>query len=658
MKRLWMVLVAGALVVALTVPALAWEFNLTGQYDYRLRYFSRMGDVDMFGIAGIQNVPGFVTPLNYVSPASPRDAGFQTQPAPGSGTGIPLVDFKLGNQLVGFAGPNWYGSGQINPHNQPGVSPINGILSSLLPFPNNSPLGSDAAAYGTLITRGGFSATESDGIYPDHRLTLTPEFRVNGAIRVHGVYNIGGIRNRYNMTATGIGVPPFERYGAINAMSFSSQDTIGIGSWEQVRATVQLPWGILSYGMKDFPFGVGLFTTSELRGSAFVMVVPYGPFRFIPAFWQGYSTVNGVEAGWSFRSDASNKAVWFGGLLMTYDNGPLSTGGGWIGRNTHYNADVLTPSGLFGRQGGGDGFLNIWAWYLKYFNGRFFANAEYQFATNDTYPIGRASATFTPTTYNEYYHLFSEVGAVCGPTKLSFIWAQASGPVLNNESSRFVSNGSGTFPGGNGLNPKQYTPWGIDPVVMDPYQYLMFGVYAGGNQTFTGLFLNDQGKGLMADAYCFAGRLDYAVASNLNVWGTYLWAHRLETAGNVMGQYYSDGRDTATVLFNSSTGNPIAPINTGAGATSRAAFRGNIGANTAMDLPVPDGYLGWEANLGVNWKLLEGMTWNTRYAYWQPGDWFRFAYQALGPAPGRRDCAYIGNRSAIQALETSFTIDF
>jgi len=41
---------------------------------------------------------------------------------------------------------------------------------------------------------------------------------------------------------------------------------------------------------------------------------------------------------------------------------------------------------------------------------------------------------------------------------------------------------------------------------------------------------------------------------------------------------------------------------------------------------VPDNYLGWEADVGLNWKLLEGLTFNARGAWWQPGNWFKYAY--------------------------------
>jgi hypothetical protein len=40
---------------------------------------------------------------------------------------------------------------------------------------------------------------------------------------------------------------------------------------------------------------------------------------------------------------------------------------------------------------------------------------------------------------------------------------------------------------------------------------------------------------------------------------------------------------------------------------------------------IPDNSLGWEINLGADWKLLEGLTSRFRLGYWQPGDWFKYA---------------------------------
>ena len=40
---------------------------------------------------------------------------------------------------------------------------------------------------------------------------------------------------------------------------------------------------------------------------------------------------------------------------------------------------------------------------------------------------------------------------------------------------------------------------------------------------------------------------------------------------------------------------------------------------------IPDNELGWEVTSGIDWKLLEGLTFKFRAAYWQPGKWFSYA---------------------------------
>jgi hypothetical protein len=601
------------MIAAVSAPALAWEYEMTGEHEYRWRYLARTGNNDLFGLAGAQET-----------------------------TGVP----------VGFAGINSWNTGAI-----PAANAIGG-----------------AAA--TFITRGGFSTWESDALYVDQRLTFVPTFRVNQAIRVHGMYNVGGFRNMYNMSAggpnlSGVGVPPFERYMPNYTSDSSAMSTAALGSWEQVRATVQVPWGILSYGMKDFPFGIGLFSSQRLRGSSFVFIAPYGPMRFIGAIWELSSTVNG-SGTFNFRPDATNKNTWFGALGFTYEAGPLSIGGIWVGQNFHRNAANDTPGGFPAVTGslGSDRSVNLFSFSTKYNSGRFFANLGYDWATLDTANLRPTGGFAPPAAPNlnflvpgahvEQYHLMAEVGALAGPAKVSLMWAQSSGPVLNDNSGTYSSLGYGALGISrnpnvlNGFNPKTYAGWGIDWQAMEPYQYLMFGVYAGGNQTFSGLFLSDDTHGMMSDAYTFAGRVDYAVASNLNVYGTYLWAHRLEAAGTFMGQYASTGASTTIAT-----------------ADTRANFRGNIGAgNDNFERYVPNGYLGWEMTLGMDWKLLEGLTLRTRYAYWQPGDWFTYAYQTImpgqpfGPGPiigvgvPYSVSGFLGSRDAIQAFEGSLFINF
>ena len=151
----------------------------------------------------------------------------------------------------------------------------------------------------------------------------------------------------------------------------------------------------------------------------------------------------------------------------------------------------------------------------------------------------------------------------------------------------------------------------------------------------------------MGDAYCLAVRLDYAAAANLNLWGSYMWAHRVEKNGFFAGgksQYGGTGTTTVALAQ-----------------TWRATYMGGGGNQNPY---VDDGYLGWEANLGANWKLLENFSVNTRYAYWQPGPWFNEAYQVVGISNGTPSGtdnltgAYLSDRSAIQAFECSVVVDF
>ena len=216
----------------------------------------------------------------------------------------------------------------------------------------------------------------------------------------------------------------------------------------------------------------------------------------------------------------------------------------------------------------------------------------------------------------------------------------------------------------NGNPTKSYNGIAINNQATDAYNYLLFHTYGGGNDApwNAGLYFTNDENGQMSDAYALAARLDFAVAANLNIWGSYMWASRVEQNGWLAGQ-----KD-----YNGSTA-------TGTGATSinlnqwtaydaqlwKATYMPGSGAAANMNPYVDDRYLGWEANVGVDWKLLENMTVMSRYAYWQPGPWFDQAYQVVGvsngvvaPTSTAGPGAYMQGRSAIQCFTSSVMIDF
>ncbi len=590
------------LIVAFSAPAVAWEFSMTGEFESRYRYIARTGPNDLFGMASAQE-------------------------------GAP------GGVLVGFAGPNAFNVGAL---------PTTPTATSNFLFNLGSSTGRQM-----LITRGGFSSSGSEAMLNQYRVTFRPTIKVNQAIKLRFVANLGGFRNKYDansaFSAGGIGVPPLETYYT-SQTSMNATDTAALISVEQFWATVRLPWFTFATGTRALPFGTGATFAQNTRSEMLIAVVPYGPFRFMHGIWLARS--HGLEA-WNSVPDASQKNDFFQGLFITYDRPRLRLGAAAILRRYHGNDAV---GGYVSNR---DDNLLYNLVYFKYNDGRFFANAEYAWMNNDRYrpvpadPVPTALGTQSQTLYYEGYHFFSELGAVMGPARLSLMYALASGPVLNNANRlRNVPAGgfflgSGTqAPFAPGLNPKVYVPWTINYQALEPYEFLMFNTYAGGNNggwnalDFT--LVADE-HGMMSDAHCFAARLDYALASNLNVWGSYIWAHRLERHGTYFGQYQSSGSLAAGNIPN------------------LQAFYTNAGRSfgTGHDY-VSDGFIGWEMNYGVNWELLQNLTFKGRYSYWQPGDWFKEAFQSVVIDPtGNVDTAgVLRDRDAIHAFEGSFIIDF
>ncbi len=79
MKRFWLSIMAALLVVAVAAPAMAWEFSMNGEFEFRLRYFSRTGSADLWGDSNVQesaaltlydSVSGFFNVAAAVTPAS------------------------------------------------------------------------------------------------------------------------------------------------------------------------------------------------------------------------------------------------------------------------------------------------------------------------------------------------------------------------------------------------------------------------------------------------------------------------------------------------------------------------------------------------------------------------------------------------------------
>ena len=58
MKRFLTIMLGVLLIAAVTAPALAWEFSMTGEMEWRYRYFARQGTADLFGQVSLNGATG------------------------------------------------------------------------------------------------------------------------------------------------------------------------------------------------------------------------------------------------------------------------------------------------------------------------------------------------------------------------------------------------------------------------------------------------------------------------------------------------------------------------------------------------------------------------------------------------------------------------
>lgn len=586
-KRILLALIA---LLTLTQFAYAWEFSMTGEFEWRYRYFGRIGGSrDLFGDMDIQNT-------------------------------------TMSGQAIGFAGPNYYRG-------------FDGAGSAAA---NRIDTGSNGGS--VRIVKGGFSGSESDAFVNDQRFTLYPKIIINQALDFQAMIDFAGIRQKYDhldVKTNG----PLERWYE-DRVSRNAFDTAMIPSINQLKLNAHTPWGLLSLGAtKDYPFGTGALLARNTRASALVLVIPYGPFRIVPAFWlarsyaqDGFSAYQADDQlpGASTNPDSATKNQLYMGPFITYAQGSIDLG--WTPIYQLYHVNFANRGTTTTRTSSQGIVYNVYGWdvdnlfnifYGKYNNGRLFANLEYGFLHSNTHFLGAFPA------YGEYSYGFAETGFLAGPAKLSFLFAWSGGDALNDNNVTKATSGLA-----------------INYQSMLPYQYLMFYTYGGGNDapwhgahSSSTAFTNDE-NGQMSDAYALAVRLDYAVAANLNIWGSYLWAHRVEQNGFYAGwKNYAGGDAYPSATY------PTPQAKAIAAQAWKAASGFGANANPYVD----DGHIGWEINVGVDWKLLEGLTFRSRYAYWQPGAWFDQAYQAVGPAGNG---GYLAGKSAINAFEGSVEVNF
>lgn len=559
MKKVLRWLLVVLFVSLVSYPASAFEFDMSGTFLWGYDYFTQTGQAGFFG------------PYNTINPswAGPNSLNFRSMNA-------------------------WVGARTIN-----------------------------QVQYGLV--------TGKDASLNYQRVEFYPEIRINRAIRLRGWYQIGSFEDNVVLVAT---------YGLyVNSSNPGAWNPIHTGEWTQWWGTAETPWGTVVVGKRPLGFGIGAqYDGSNVTTESLLVVAPHGPFRlglgiypFRRQLWINSFAVP-LQAGFNNAGPGGISRQ----VISTFDTG------NYIKRWDHDSAMVQQPFAFATYRAGSIDIGILYEWlkehegpqsaysnssipnqvtrdatvedgcvYAKFNNGRFFFNTEVAWSrvqTNFQPPLFIGStialspinpgdgggSQYAPYS-NEAWKFMTELGAWWGPAKVSFLYSWVPGPDrrhgiwINKQSWENIQ--AGQYLG----NAQAFLPYSL----LLSYQY-----GAGLNA------VNWNGEGYMTDASSWGARIDYAVAANLNVYGSFFYATRVSKGWGWASLAPMYGANVLVFGTGNRYGNYWPALQ-------------NVLTNGAPS--IPDDALGWEITTGVDWKLLEGLTLRARGAYWQPGKWFSYA---------------------------------
>jgi hypothetical protein len=574
-------LVLGLSVALFVAPACAWEFEMDGVYTWQYEYRTQMGNQGFFG------------------------AYDQAQ--------------DDGNSAV-------YGPGAFAPYNfyLGGFHKVAGTGAAVgLPAGQPLPWAAVYGGQGTSLAGGESIVSGSDASWQIFYMSTNMQVRMNKAVRIRGNYFIGSWNSPMYSTSQGLMVSS----GALTQDNPGVQRSFSPGYWRTLWLSAQLPWGEIAIGKRPSSWGMGLsYNGADNRSSdSLALSAPYGPFRvqlsFYPSRRGFWSDDYASNSGWyNERPDKNNTRVFDMTIPnITYRSGPVDMGLilTWVFRHRGGEGVIANPADRalagnystdYGQQYGGA--------YFKYNNGRFFLNAEYNFDRNTekrNYSVGSTPSHTPIDTVHDSGAV--ELGALFGPSKFTAIGAWYTGDdyrggTVNNATPRMLRITSG-------LQSDVFSNTGV----FRPYSYLMVYGYGLGTS-----FARDTGNGFVQDATFYGGRLDYAVAANLNIFGSFAWAERFSKSGFLWGCLRP-----ATNNGDLTVATTTAPGLGGQRGTTLQPYSGQVVLNNyspsnANRIPtIPDNALGYEIDAGFDWKLLEGLTARCTMGYWVPGKWFSYA---------------------------------
>jgi hypothetical protein len=485
--------------------------------------------------------------------------------------------------------------------------------------------------------------TGANAAWSYFQVDFDPIIKINEAVRMYSHYRIASW-----------GDPVGSRYVTESAPGV--REAFSQGQWTQFWVTANMPWGVLGVGKRPWKFGTALQYdgSDSLTTESISLTAPYGPFDIGIAYYPfRYAGSSGIFAtvGYSntpayadpydlphytdthgttqipsgqYFSRADRSGAFSNDFLvyLNYSNGPVSAGALCAYGTFHIGPECdLTGKGdaesrahvvpvdedlfhgtIYEKYNNGKFFLNSEVAWL-YWTDRFGGNAQnlnpaYLYPPQPYYTTTARFPQYPQTRYVEQLRAAIETGLICGPAKISFLSVWTPGPDRRN--GMYIDRQPAAFV----RHPAYDARLGNYSLVV-PYAYLFTYNYGSG---LNGYNLNRDGY--LRDAFVLAGRLDYAVASNLNLFGSFFWAQRTSVGygWGCLKPAFDDTTNYATGNIDFSSVNPGPYM-------SQAPNTPNI----------TDRSLGYEIDLGLNWKLLEGWQFSVVGAYWAPGKWFSYA---------------------------------
>jgi len=598
MKGFARLFLAALLMVAAAAPAYSWEFTMKGEAEYRYRYWTRTGNDDIFG-----HMDG--------------------------------SDVYLG-------------------------------VNHLLTFPTTGTSNLGSSTFGVIA---GENRYGPDMSLNDYRMTVYPIIKINPAIDVAaslnltslGIYSDGNPYKPFGGTTAGAaatvgGFPGFVNslYAPVGDRAAASDIPNTYVTLQWLKTSIRTPMFDFSIGYKDSSIGMGLWKHKFVRASAsFNVSSRYGPLKigFSPYFarnrstWALNSSIKSRNESASSIERRDDRRDYFEALEgeIEYTNGPLfvqivsDSYRQPLSQTTNARGAALTAP-TFSTN---DLIRYRIASAVKYFNGRFFFNAESDWFNTWNSGRGTAGGNLPTSLVNVGVDVNGwlygvETGCICGPARFTMNYVRATG---DDPSTRFTNEDAAA------------AEQGVSSAYMKDWGYLMYWLYG------TGTCWDADGYGQPTNFHHLGFKLDYAVASNLNIWGLFSNAWRDQPNAYRLGGDYVSGIQAFT------------------NANILAAQTGGFGGHA---VPNDKRYIGWEIDAGINWKLLENLTWNTTLAFWQPGPWWSAAFPdtaflyrigggaalpvpaAVNNAAGEADATPSINRpiSLLGAVETSLLITF